>query len=520
MIARRVSFSRRRAPAQAAFNDRGQRWQRCILRGVASLVLVFFLHPCLGENPTQLPELGGNGPSLFNSQQKAEIEQQVLREIRTSGAPLQDPLVENFVHDVIYRLIPYAPLDNHDVTTVLLNDPNVNAFAVPGGLIGVNGGLFLHAANQQEFAAVLAHELGHLVQHHFERQVERQKQSTPLALAGILGGIIVSAVTHSDAGIAAAMGSEAWNAQSMLKYSRMDEQEADRVGLHILADAGMNPRAMPKMFEALLRQSRIEGAQPPPFLMDHPLTQSRIADTENRADQYPRRHYPESLEYHLMRARMMVHFSNSPDRAVKQFRSQLSGQGKDPIEDAMHHYGLAVALIQAQQPAKAIPLLQNLLQSDNSRITYVVTLAEAQLAAKQPQQARKKLKHALNMNPDNYPIMWTLAKADLALQKPEAAARLLGHLSDNRPQDAKVWEMLAQANGQARDIVGAHRAQAEYQYLMGDARAAIVQLRQAMNEISDDSPMKEVIQQRLSEMQQYLNQHPQSMVQSNQGASD
>ena len=515
MIARRVSFPRPGVATQAAFAHRRRQWRHRVFLGLASLVLLFFISTGFAEDTTQLPELGGRGPSLFNSQQKAEIKREVFREIRASGSSLQDPLAEGFVHDIIYRLIPYAPLDNHNVTTVLLNDPQVNAFAVPGGLIGVNGGLFLHAVNEQEFAAVLAHELGHLVQHHFERQMERQKQSTPLALAGILGGIIVSAVTHSDAGIAAAMGSEAWNAQSMLKYSRMDEQEADRIGLQILADAGMNPRAMPKMFEALLRQSRIEGARPPEFLMDHPLTQSRIADTENRADQYPRHHYPESLEYHLMRARMMVHFANSPDMAVKQFRSLLASQGQNAIQDAMHHYGLAVALIQAQQPEKAIPLLQKLLKADSDRITYEVTLADAELAAKRPQEARKVLRHSLDMNPDNYPIMWTLSKADLALQRPEAAARLLEHLSNDRPQDADVWERLAQANGQARDIVGAHRAQAEYEYLTGNARAAIVQLHQALNEVSDDSPLKEVIQQRLSEIQQYLNEHPQSMIQSN-----
>ncbi len=477
------------------------------LAGILALCLVSL--PVRAEDTTRLPELGGSGPALFTSQQEAEIGQQVLQQIRHSGALLHDPLTLDFVHDVLYRLVPYAPLDNRKITSILINDPSVNAFAVPGGIIGVNGGLFLHAQTEQEFGAVLAHELGHLAQHHFERQLERQKQSAPWALAGIISGFILSAVTHSDAGMAAAASTQAWSIQNMLHYSRMNEREADRVGLQIMADAGMNPRAMPKMFEELLRESRIQGSRPPEFLSDHPVTESRIADTRNRAAQYPRRHYPESLEYHLMRARMIVHFADSPDAAVKQYRSLLENSGADSNTDQVksQKYGLALALIDSQQPEKAIPILNRLLATDPDRITYVVTLAQAQINAGEPAKAQSGLRRSLSLNPGNFPVMQILAKADLALEQPDDAARILEHLSQQRPWDATVWQDLAEADGQARDIVGVHRARAEYQFLMGNTEAALLQLRQALHKVSDNAPLKEIIQQRLNQLQRYDREH-------------
>lgn len=494
-----------RFQSRSHFGSESRRFLRWLF-GLAAVIL--FATTGWAEDTTRLPELGGSGPALFSSQQEAEIGNQVLQQIRQSGALLNDPLTLDFLHNVLYRLVPYAPLDNRDITTILIDDPSVNAFAVPGGIIGVNGGLFLHAATEQEFGAVLAHELGHLAQHHFERRLERQKQSAPWTLAGIISGFILSAVTHSDAGMAAAAGTEAWSVQNMLHYSRMDEQEADRIGLQIMADAGLNPRAMPRMFEELLRESRIQGSQPPEFLMDHPVTESRIADTRNRADQYPRRKYPESLEYQLMRARMVVHFSRSPDAAVKQFQSLLDdADGGNSDEIQSRKYGLAVALIRSEKPQKAIPVLQHLLGSNPDRITYVVTLAEAHLKAGEPAKAQDALMQCLNLNPGNYPVMQALAKADLALEQPDDAARILEHLSQRRPQDASIWQSLAEADGQARDIVGVHRARAEYQFLMGHPDAAVMQLRQALNKVTNNAPLKEIIQQRLNQIQRYQRHH-------------
>jgi predicted Zn-dependent protease len=206
---------------------------------------------------------------------------------------------------------------------------------------------------------------------------------------------------------------------------------------------------------------------------------------------------------------MIVHFADSPDAAVKQYRSLLENGSGDSDTDQVksRKYGLAVALISSQQPEKAIPILNRLLADDPDRITYVVTLAQAQVDAGKPARAQTGLRRSLSLNPGNFPVMQSLAKADLALEQPDDAARILEHLSQQRPWDATVWQDLAEADGQARDIVGVHRARAEYQFLMGNTQAALLQLRQALHKVSDNAPLKEIIQQRLNQLQRYDREH-------------
>lgn len=446
---------------------------------------------------TDLPNLGGSGGGLFSSQQEAEIGHQVLRSLRRSGTLLNDPLTLDYLHTLVYRLVPNTPLEDRDLLVIAINDPQVNAFAVPGGIIGVNGGLFVHAQTEQEFAAVLAHELGHLSQRHFARELERQKTDMPWMVAGMITGFILAAVTHSDVGVAALAGTQAASVQNMLHYSRQNEREADRVGLQILADSGFDPRAMPRMFEELLRESRIQGTQLPEYLSDHPVTESRIADTRNRAEQYPRRSYHDSLEYHLVRSRMIVHFAESPDAAVRQFQAQLDDAadgGSQPLR-----YGLAVALIQDSQPEKAIPILNKLLQDNPERITYEVTLGKAEVEAGQADKAFQRLSNALSRNPGNLPIMTELAKVALRANQAGEAALVLRHLTADHPQDAFLWQELADAEGKAGNIVEVHLATAEYDLLMGDPDAAMLQLRQALAKAGDDGPMRDIIQQRMED---------------------
>ncbi|EAZ98732.1 M48 family metalloprotease, partial [Marinobacter sp. ELB17] len=263
-----------------------------------------------------LPTIGGTGGGLIAGQQEADIGRQVLVSLRRSAPQITDPLVYDYLSAILYRLVPAAPLQNRDLTLALIDDPAINAFAVPGGIVGVNGGLFLFARTEQQFASVLAHELAHLSQRHFARRLEQQQTSTPLTIAGLIAGIVLTAVTQSDIGIAAIAGTQALAIQNMLEYSRANEQEADRVGLDILANAGLDPRGMPEMFEIMTRQNRLQGNRVPEYLSTHPLTQSRVADTQNRAEQYPLERIEDSPEYRLIRARLQVHYAASAAAAM------------------------------------------------------------------------------------------------------------------------------------------------------------------------------------------------------------
>ncbi|WP_372965428.1 M48 family metalloprotease [Marinobacter sp.] len=453
--------------------------------------------PSLNAQSANLPSFGGSG-GLIAGQQEASIGQQVMTSIRRSAPQIEDPLVYDYLNNIIYRLVPSAPLDNRNLSLVLIDSPALNAFAVPGGVVGVNGGLFLNAATEQQFASVLAHELAHLSQRHFARRMEQNETSAPLTLAGMIAGIVLSAVTQSDIGIAAIAGTQALALQNMLAYSRAHEQEADRVGMDILASAGMDPRGMPEMFEIMMRQNRLQGNQMPEYLSTHPLTQSRVADTQNRAEQYPSKRVQDGQEYHLMRSRLQVHYANSAEAAVEIFESYLNR------DDVQHHdairYGLAVAYQQNKQLVNAEQILRDLLDKNPGRITFQVTLAEVLADQKRYEDARTLLQSALARNPGNYPITWSLANIEIADGNGAAAANYLKDLSRQRPSGDQIWLRLAEAEGMARNIVGVHRARAEYEVLMGNLRSAQRQLRQAQEKLPAGSAERQVVNERLSDI--------------------
>ena len=471
---------------------------------VRALMLVIAALPITGAQAqdSTLPSIGGAGGGLISEQQEAEIGRQVMVSIRRSAPQISDPLVYDYLHDVIYRLVPSAPLKNRDLTLAIIDSPDINAFAVPGSIVGINGGLVLNARSEQQFASVLAHELAHLSQRHFARRMEQQETSAPLAIAGVLAGIVLSAVTQSEIGIAAIAGTQALSIQNMLAYSRAHEQEADRVGMDILADAGMDPRGMPEMFEIMMRQNRLQGNRVPEYLSTHPLTQSRVSDTRSRAEQYPVRDVQDTQEYHLIRSRLQVHYARSGKVAVDSFQDYLNRS--DTEKTNAIRYGLAAAHLRNGDPGSAITVLEKLLENNPGRITYVVTLAEALIKQGNLDEARSRLKNALERNPGNYPITYRLAEVETAEGNGEAAADYLKRLTRERPNQETLWSLLAEAEGMARNIVGVHRARAEYEALMGNLEAAQRQLRQAQEKLPAGAPMRQIVTERLTEITEQL----------------
>jgi predicted Zn-dependent protease len=446
---------------------------------------------------SDLPSIGGSG-GLMADQQEADIGQQVMTSLRRSAPRIQDPLVYDYLSNIIYRLVPSAPLDNRDLQLVIIDDAGLNAFAVPGGIVGVNGGLFLNAATEQQFASVLAHELAHLSQRHFARRMQQQETSTPLTVAGMVAGIILSAVTQSDIGIAAIAGTQALAMQNMLAYSRAHEKEADRIGLDILASSGMDPRGMPEMFEIMMRRNRLQGNRLPEYLSTHPLTQSRVADTRSRAEQYPDERIRDGQEYHLVRSRLQVHYARSPEIAVETFESYL--EQEDAVRNDAIRYGLAVAYQDNRQYDKARSILEELLADNPGRITFQVTLAEVFISEERYAQARNILEPALSRNPGNYPLTYALASTETADGNGAAAASLLRELTRSHPGQEHLWLRLAEAEGIARNIVGVHRARAEYYVLMGDLKSAQRQLRQAQEILPTGSAERQVVNERLGDI--------------------
>lgn len=464
-------------------------------------MFLFFLTGAQAQE-RDLPSIGGLGGGLLSDRMEEDIGNQVMASIRRSARQIHDPLVAEYLMSVVYRLVPYTPLNNRELTLVIIDDSAINAFAVPGNIVGVNGGLFLNALTEQQFGSVMAHELAHLSQRHFARRLEQQERSAPLTAAGIIAGIVLTAVTGSDAGIAAIMGTQALSIQNMLEYSRAHEQEADRVGLEILTNAGFDPRGMPEMFEIMMRQARMQGNRIPEYLSTHPLTESRVADSRSRAEQLAHKRVADSHEYHLVRARLQVRYSRNLGVAIDAFRAHLSQP--DAGQKSAARYGLAVALLADGKPDEAMELLEELLRDNPNRITYQVTLAEALQVQGKLDEARELMETALRRNPGNYPITDRLAHIENEAGNGSQAADYLRTLTRNYPQRENLWLRLAEAEGMARNIVGVHRARAEYDILMGDLEAAERQLRQAQERVPATAPLRQVISERLTEVSRRL----------------
>lgn len=423
-----------------------------------------------------LPSLGDTSSSIMSREQEYQLGRAWLSMLRGSVRTLEDPLLKDYIEGHVFGLAETSQLDDRRLTFVAIDSPQLNAFAAPGGIIGVNGGLFLHAHTEAEFASVMAHELAHLSQRHFARGLQHQQQNRIPLMTAMLASVILAASGGGDAGFAALASTQAAAIQEQRRFSRQNEQEADRIGLLNLQQAGFDPNAMPEMFERLAKLSRFSRT-PPEFLLTHPVNQSRIADSRNRAGQLSNDGRQDSLYYQMMRARVQLFYEDSPGLAAQRFRALLDEhQG----EHAAARYGLALALIRSGQADEATQELDPLLAQHPDNIA--VQLAKVELDSSQGHQneALARLDNLLKTRPDSYPLL--NAKADILLRQRDytGAERVTDRLARLRPEDPDVWYLVSEIRGLAKNILGVHQARAEYFMLAGDLDQADQQLDQAL----------------------------------------
>lgn len=453
---------------------------------------------CLLAMPSSaddLPSLGDASSAVVSPQQEHDLGRAWLSLLRSQVPQLNDPQLKDYVETTVYRLAETSQVQDHRLEFILINTPEINAFAAPGGIIGVNGGLFLHAESEGEYAAVLAHELAHLSQRHFARGVQAQQRMQVPVLAAMLAGIVLAAAGAGDAGIATIAGTQAAAIQEQARFSRQNESEADRIGILNLEKAGYDPRNMPTMFERLARQYRYD-AKPPEFLMSHPVTESRIADTRNRAEQAKPGGKEDSAQYQLMRARVALFYEETPGMAAKRFRAQLVENPKsDPAR-----YGLALAQIKAGQLNEAREELKPLLDKAPTDITYNLAQIELDITNNRLPDAQQRVERMLSIYPDNYPL--TQARSDVLLKQNRApeAQKVLEKLVKNRPEDPDVWYMVAETRGLSGDTIGLHQARAEYFALVGDFKQAIQQLEFAKRRANNNFQLASRIDARQQEI--------------------
>ncbi len=479
--------------------------------------------PLLSEHPSQghltdhpLPILGDRVSAISSPEKEHTLGRAWLRSLRRQASLIQDPLLNDYLESLIYRLASHSGINSPDIELVIVNSETINAFAVPGGIVGVNAGLLLHSDEEDELASVLAHELAHLSQRHYARNSEHANRTKWAGIAALLASVALMATTGGDPGIAALATTQALAVQNQLRYSREHEREADRIGMQALSRAGLDPHAMPRFFEKLHSNSRYMGELPPEFLLTHPVTQSRISDSKNRASKYPAQHYtPHALEYSLMRARVLSAYTSDTMDNVKQFQSALGEETPETLNKNKHknkkrgvgsaanRYGLVRALLKANRYDEAYEALHPLREADPRRITYVITEAEVLMAKNDYEAATALLKEHLNYNPGNYPLSIYYAQNLLRIKEASRALPIIEQQLTQRPNNTYLWRLLSEAQGALENIVGVHQARAEVLFLHNETDGAIQQLKYALRLTKANFQLTAKIEHRIQEIFNY-----------------
>ncbi len=445
----------------------------------------------------KLPMLGDTTSGIVSLQQEHELGRAWLKMFRRRVTTLHDPLMQDYLENLIYRLASHSELLDRRLELIVVNNATMNAFAVPGGVVGVHTGLFLFAENEAQLSSVLAHELAHLSQRHFARNLANQKASSYTTMAGMLVGLILAATVGGDAGMAAMTMTQASAMDSGLRFSRQYEQEADRLGIDTLYRAEMDPGAVPAMFERMLAATRYIGRRPPEFLLTHPLSEKRVADARGRTSRFPTRYYPDNLDYHLIRTRALIAIDGNAQYSINRFKNELQGHS---LSTEAATYGLALAQSAAGQHKKAQQNLKTLLEKSPQRFIYRFSAIELQRAGEEFDQAFVAIDKLGHDYPSNYPLQAELAETLLQNRQYAKSEQVLEKLSQQRPNDPDVWFELAETSGLAGDIPGVHIARAEYYLLTGVFNKAREQLRYAKRLLRQDFKQTAMIDQRLRDL--------------------
>lgn len=444
---------------------------------------------CLQAAPTQalnkLPDIGGNAFSTLTPEKEKQLGDVLMRQTRGSLPMIYDPLLDEYINALGNRLVARANDVKFPFKFYWVNDRNINAFASLGGNIASHSGTLAIADSESEFASVMAHEIAHVTQRHIARFVEAQNQRAPLTLASLLGAIVLATV-NPEAGMAAMMASQGAAQQSAINFTRSNEQEADRIGMSILADSGFDPNAVPLFFTRLSEQSRFVNQQLA-FLQTHPLSQARVSDTRLRAQQYPQRFVPDSQDFTLSKARILARYHHDTKDALVIFRRKLTEPGGNT---RANRYGLAVTLLDNKLYDEALEHINALLEQDEHNLYYLDVYTDILIGQKKYQQALERLQQAYLLRPNNQVVTLNYANAAVKAGSYGLAIHLLRNLLYYKDDNILAYDLLSEAYKLQEDFAKYYEARADLFYQMANYPKAIDDLNEALNHLKADARLE------------------------------
>ncbi len=444
-----------------------------------------------------LPDLGEASQSVFSAQTERKVGEAIMREIRLDRAYYDDPELVDYLNGLGWRLAAHSGNNRQDFEFFLVRDDTLNAFALPGGYIGVHTGLLLAAQSESELAGVLAHEIAHVTQRHIARMVAAESRNSLTTLAA-LALAILAARSNGQVASAAVATAQAGAIQSQLDFTRDNEREADRVGLQTLQSAGFDPRGMATFFERLQKFNRLYENNAPAYLRTHPLTTERIADIEARVAELPYRQVADSPEFQLVRAKLRA-ATGSAREAVAHFEEAL--RERKYTSEVATRYGLAAALLRDRQYDRAQQELDRLRRRMPAPHPMVETLAGEILAARGERDSLlAHYRQAIDRFPFHRALVYAYSDALLRAGQTGAALALVENRLRSTPTDVRLYELQARGYAQQGRHLAEHRALAEAQALRGNLPAAIEQLQIALRSGEGDFYQLSSVEARLKEL--------------------
>lgn len=451
---------------------------------------------------SSLPDLGSSANAILSREDEYQVGRMVMRDLRAETKLFEDPETTEYLQSVGSRIGVEAQDGEQRLTIFAIREPEINATTLPGGFIAVNSGLILLTNNESELAGVLAHEIGHVVQRHLVRGVQAQGRTSLATMAGMLVGILLGAATGNGDAIPGVIALAQGTAmQQQINFTRMEEAEADRVGIGFLAAAGYDANSMAGFFSVMQRERGLAGDDIPALLQNHPVDSVRIAEARSRAASmppYPRR--PESPNYPYIRERVRV-LADLQDTDQRRYYEHM--RQNDPNNPALA-YGAALAEMKSGAPQIAVTLLKPLV-AKNPQLTLLQTaLAQAQFAAGQKDEGINTFEHGLAISPRNVPMTVHYAEALLDMGRAAKAHQTLLDLFNNVAPTPEQMRLIALAASAAGDTGDAYYYMSEYHIASGDLMLATTQLDLALAAPNLTEVQRKRFQARREEIRGYL----------------
>ena len=469
-------------------------YDRAMKKLLSALLLLTLTFPA--RPAEDLPELGDISSASLSPQQEQALGRQVMLEIRSDPDYLLDPFTVGYLNALGSRLVSNAGGGEQTFEFFVVRDSTLNAFALPGGFIGVHTGLLIAAENESELASVLSHEIAHVTQHHVARMMAAQSQNTLPMLAALAAAILAARNNPQVAG-GAIMGVQGGMIQSQLNFTRENEREADRIGMQTLVKSGYDARGMASFFERLQKYTRFYETNAPSYLRTHPVTYERIADIQNRLKDVPFSPLPDSLDFQFMRARLRATLP-TPRDSVTWFENVLA-EGGDP-NNLAQLYGQTLSLIRARRFAEAHQLLARL-QPRLAAHSWVEQL-NAQLAHDEGnlKESIRAYRQAMVHAPNSKGLQYGYAEVLLEADQAQIALDFLSDRLKYMRNDDRLYELQARAYAMLNKQLLQHRAQAEAYINRGNIIAAVDQLQIAIKSGDGDFYAQSATEARLKEL--------------------